>query len=128
MRPAKSPRPRVTEAAEQETLIAWARALANRLPALHYLHASLNGIKLTPQQARRFSRQGMLAGVPDLFLPYPVGQYHGLFIELKARDGRVSKEQQSMLDYLTAQGYCARACWGWNEARELVMMYLGGTA
>jgi hypothetical protein len=113
-----------SEAAEQQTLIAWARALSFSCPPLAYLHASLNGVRLSPNQARKASQQGMLAGIPDLFLPLPVAPYHGLFIELKTATGRLSPAQVSMLAYLNAQGYRAVCCRGWLAAKKEIESYL----
>ena len=114
------------EAAEQQTLIDWARLHQHKIPALRYLHASLNGIRLSPQQARRYKRQGMVAGVPDLCLPFPVAPYHGLYIELKTRTGATSEAQRGFLGYLTEVGYRAVVCRGWIEARDEIVAYLGG--
>ena len=35
----------------------------------------------------------MLSGVPDLFLPVPRNNFHGLYIEMKNEKGRVSVSQ-----------------------------------
>ena len=42
-----------------------------RYPYLEMLHCSLNGVKLSGTQAKIAKGQGMLSGVPDLFLPVP---------------------------------------------------------
>lgn len=49
---------------------------------------------------------GVKPGVPDMFLPVAREGCHGLYIELKRRDGgRVSPEQTAWMDALARQGY-----------------------
>ena len=67
------------------------------------------------------------AGVPDLCLPVARGQYHGLYIELKRqRGGRTSDHQSEWLDALSAQGYKAALCYGWEQAAGTIIEYLTG--
>jgi len=83
------------EAAHQAQVVEWAR-LASRsakYPMLNMLHCSLNGVKLSKTQAGIAKAQGMLSGVPDLFLPVPKNGFHGLFIEMKSEKGRVTENQ-----------------------------------
>lgn len=75
--------------------------------------------------------QGTKAGVPDMFLAVPRGEFHGLFIELKRPIVKgeakpvVSPEQKRWLKELEAQGYMATVCYGWVEAKETIESYLG---
>lgn len=70
-------------------------------------------------------QQGVKAGVPDLFLPIPKGDYHGLFIEMKRKDGgQLTKAQIGWLDKLNKQGYMARCCHGADNAIALIEHYL----
>ena len=43
-----------------------------------------NGGSRNKLEASNLKKQGVKAGVPDLFLPVGRGSYHGLFIELKS--------------------------------------------
>lgn len=71
--------------------------------------------------------EGVKAGVPDLCLPVARGQYHGLYIELKRqRGGRTSDHQSEWLDALSAQGYKAALCYGWEQAAGTIIEYLTG--
>lgn len=55
------------------------------------------------------------------------GQYHGLYIELKRqRGGRTSDHQSEWLDALSAQGYKAALCYGWEQAAGTIIEYLTG--
>lgn len=86
-----------------------------------------NGGSRNKIEAARLKMQGVKAGVPDLFLPVARGCYHGLFVELKKREGgRVSKEQRCWIESLEKEGYCARICHGWDAARETIEAYLRG--
>ena len=68
---------------------------------------------------------GATAGVPDLFLPVPTSQYHGLFIEMKrTKGGKVSPEQKEWLEYLNSAGYRAVVCKGFLEAKAVIESYL----
>lgn len=81
------------------------------------------------QQARRgayMKAEGLRKGVADYMLAFPVGRYHGMFLELKSEDGDVSKEQRDFLDKTTMRGYYSVACFGLDDAREQIEKYLGG--
>jgi hypothetical protein len=48
--------------------------------------------------AGKLRAEGVRAGVPDICLPVPRGEYHGLFIELKRpKGGHVSEEQEAWI-------------------------------
>ena len=61
------------EADQQKQVVTWARwaSKSGKYPMLEMLHCSLNGVKLSAIQASIAKAQGMLSGVPDLFLPVP---------------------------------------------------------
>lgn len=96
------------------------------------LVASANGAHLAGsyRQAARLKAAGMAVGFPDLFLPVARGSWHGLAIEMKRpattldRAGIVSREQADWLEFLRNQGYCALACFGVDEAIDVISRYL----
>jgi hypothetical protein len=59
-----------------------------------------------------------------LFLPYPVGGYHGLYIEMKADGGTLRDEQRDFIDYANEVGYSCVVCHGFDEAIDAIMSYL----
>ncbi len=69
--------------------------------------------------------EGLRPGAPDYFLAIPVHDHPGLFIELKAKKGRVSDSQKKMIEILKQNGYHAVVCYGWEEAKNEIQKYLG---
>ena len=75
------------------------------------------------------TRQGLKKGFPDNFIAEPNKKYHGLFIELKRAKKRLSKisaEQKAWIKDLSEKGYKAVVCYGAEEAKRVVLEYLGG--
>lgn len=102
------------------------------------LFAIPNGGERGEAQAARLVAAGVKRGVPDIFLPTAMGGYHGLFIELKKPKrvgkrggmiggGVVSDDQEKWGNVLVKEGYCLAVAWGWEQARDIIAMYLAGT-
>lgn len=113
-----------SEATEQERLISWAQWQHNRFPELKLLFHIPNGGSRNTLEAANLKRQGVKAGVPDLFLPVARGTYHGLFIEMKWGKNTVTDKQDEWLHDLTVQGYKAAVCYGADEAMDIITNYL----
>jgi len=118
------------ESWEQSTLIQWWHSGGRQslgLPEQALLYSIPNGACKSPAAAQQFKREGLLAGVPDLFLAWPSGGRHGLYIEMKRRaGGRVSPEQTETMAALSAAGYSCAVCHGWNEAASAIATYIHG--
>ena len=72
--------------------------------------------------------EGVKSGVPDMFLPIPVGAYCGMFIELKRRQGgQISSSQREFLRALVSR-YRAVVANGAEQAIEKILAYLEGKA
>ncbi len=110
----------MTEAQEQEAVVEYCDIL--KIPIFHIP----NGGKRKASEAAHLKRQGVRAGVPDLFVPVACGQYHGLFIEMKAGKNKPTEKQIKWLSLLREQGYCAYVCVGSESAMRLIRKYLEG--
>ena len=77
-------------------------------------------------EAINLKREGVTAGVLDLVVAYPVGEFGGLFIEMKADAGKLTKEQKDWSEYLRGVGYAVAACWTVDEFMATVGMYMKG--
>ena len=110
-----------TEHLEQVTLLQWYDATYPD----NALFAIPNGGKRHPRVALEMKREGVRPGVPDLMLPIPSGGYCGLFIEMKKqKGGRTSSEQKKWLERLSANGYRAVVCAGFEAAKAEIEAYL----
>lgn len=115
-----------TEDEEQTWLFSWAELNMGRFPELKLMHHIPNGGKRSKSEAARFKAMGVKPGVSDVFLPVPRGKYHGLYIELKALDGRPSKDQKDFITAVVEQGYAGFVAYGGEEAAGIVEAYLKG--
>lgn len=109
---------------EQETLMQWTVYAMGMYPELKLLYHVPNGGKRNTAEAAHLKRQGVKAGVPDLCLPVPRGNYHGLYTEMKAKSNQPTEEQIQWLESLSAQGYKTAVCWGYEAARSVIESYL----
>lgn len=97
-----------------------------------------SGVKLSPWQAKMQKMQnGGRRAWPDMMIAEPIGNHHGLFIELKREGSRLKKqngewasshiaEQNIMLNELSNKGYKAEFAIGFEQALDLIDDYLGG--
>lgn len=123
-----------TEHDEQVALFRWAEVSRHRYPQLKLMFAIPNGYNKSMAGAMKAKREGLKAGVPDIFLP-TLGaskvlgrKYYGLFVEMKRLKpkGKTSPEQREWIAALAGNGYAVHVCWGWEAARDVIIDYLEG--
>lgn len=114
----------MSEHAEQCAVVKW---FDMQYPALRgRLFAVPNGGARHPAVAGKLKAEGVRKGVPDLWLPVPAHGLHGLVIELKAKGGRLTPEQDDWINFLGGKGYMAVLCVGADAAMETIRGYLEG--
>lgn len=113
-----------TEAGAQEFLMQWAAVQSGKYPELKLLYHIPNGGKRNASEAAHLKRQGVKAGVPDLFLPAARMGYHGLYVELKVGRNKPTELQLQWQRDLTEQGYLSVICYGWEQAALAIKNYL----
>lgn len=119
-----------------------ARYLQMYYPDVIYRFDLAADLKLTVGQASKHKRLHPKRGYPDLFVAEPREikrvMYYGLFIELKKDGTRLRKkdgspasehiaEQGRTLTALWKKGYQAVFAVGFDEAKQVIDDYLGGT-
>lgn len=125
---------KISEHDHQVQVAGWCEIMGKgKYPMLKWIYAVPNGARVAWKTAKKLKAEGMKAGVPDLCLPWPVlpfdrtiGWYHGLYIEMKTKGGRLSADQKDWLEYLHGVGYKAVTAWSADEAIEAIEEYLNG--
>jgi len=113
------------ESEEQKALFNWWK----RTPyARHFVMYHIpNGGRRDKITGARLKAEGVVAGVPDVFLASPRQGFHGLYIEMKRQHGgTVQATQKELITALRQAGYRVEVCKGWWEAREVIENYLTG--
>ena len=108
----------------QILLFNWAKMQEKQHPELALLNASLNGVRLPMREALKAKASGMKKGYPDVFLPIARADKHGLFIEMKINKNKPTPEQLSWHDKLKEQNYHVEVCYGFQEAKQVIINYL----
>ena len=104
----------MSESTEQQALFQWAEFAAKKTPELKLMFAIPNGGKRNITTAARLKKEGVKSGVPDICLPVPCGEFHGLYIEMKIGKNKPSMNQLWLSEQLQGQGYRVDVCYGWG--------------
>lgn len=115
-----------SEYEEQCALFAWSALQCEVYPPLRLMFATLNGAAMHPATAAKMRRAGMVKGVPDVWLPWPVGDYAGLVFEMKVGRNTCTDEQKYFLSTLADCGWRTGVCYSADDAIRLVVDYLEG--
>lgn len=76
------------------------------------------------REAAIMKGEGVTAGVADLLLLVPNGEYHGLAIEMKTDVGRQNDNQKKWQKKVESQGYKYIVCRSFDDFRTEVCRYL----
>jgi hypothetical protein len=73
--------------------------------------------------------EGFVKGASDLFIAAPVGEYSGMWLEMKDKDKSykdVDEDQRIFLQDMLASGYYATWAAGFENAQRVVDDYMKG--
>lgn len=113
---------KLTEHQEQCLLIQWFKLTYPKYDKL--LFAIPNGGVRNIGTAVKLKKEGVVAGVPDLFLMLPKGGWHGMWIEMKVAGGKLQPNQVEFMGRATLLGYMSVVCYSFEEAKDLITEYL----
>lgn len=117
-------KPRYAESEHGRTFFRWCQLVTAAHPELDLIYHVPNGGRRGKVEAAIMKAEGVRKGMPDYHLPVARAGSIGLWIELKAPGGRVSKDQNERMDALRAAGHRCVVAVGWTEARDHVLEYL----
>ncbi len=106
---------KISEHEEQRNFVRWFRL---SYPGVRIM-AIPNGGARNIATAARLKAEGVVSGVPDLFIPA-----WRLWVEMKrAQGGIVSQQQKDWINYLESCGYSAIVCRGFDHAVEMAQEF-----
>lgn len=114
------------ESHHQQEVFKWALqpSIRAKWPELKLLFHIKNEERSGARAVAIDKAMGVKRGVPDLCLPVPRGQYHGLYIEMKNETGTATADQKWWGEELTLQGYYWEVCHGWRSAVRVIEWYM----
>jgi hypothetical protein len=83
-----------------------------------------NGGNRNPITGAILKREGVIAGVADLFVMKCNPEFAGLFIEMKASKGKASKAQEAFALSAILAGYAYFTCRSFDEFTSRVKTYM----
>ena len=86
--------------------------------------ATPNGGYRNVREAARLRTEGVLAGVPDIFIAEAKNGYNGLFIELKVGKNTLTESQHKIREKLLLAGYQHFVCYSFDEFMNIVNLYI----
>jgi hypothetical protein len=82
--------------------------------------------KRTASYGRRMREEGMLAGAFDIFITLPAHGFHGMWLELKSRQGKLSLLQHKFKRKQESVGYYCVVCYDIDDAIENLTWFING--
>ena len=114
------------ETENQIALFEWAQLNKGRFPEIETMYHIPNEGKRSQRLGAELKSMGLRKGFPDVCLPVPRRESGALYIELKAKNGKVSEDQKLWLKRLNNAGNCSVVCYGWEAAAKVIEDYLRG--
>jgi hypothetical protein len=106
----------------QKACVQWFRF---NYPSMKYLLFAIpNGGLRNIRVATKLKAEGVVAGVPDLFLAIPNQEANGLFIEMKAGKNQLTEAQKYMIGELQGQGYQCKVCRDFDHFMQIIKNYM----
>jgi len=110
------------EAINQSMFFDWLALARPNIRALTF--AIPNGGSRDAREGANLKRQGVTAGVFDVFVSVPSVNYNGLYIEFKHGRNKLTSAQKIFQEKVLNAGFAAVVCYNFDEAMNAVEEYL----
>jgi len=104
----------LSEHIDQVRTVGWFRATFRDV----LIFAIPNGGQRSRTAGYKLKLEGVVAGVPDLFIPE-----WRLFVEMKKEGGRLSPAQKELIPVLEDAGYTVLVPQGFEQARDMLLAF-----
>lgn len=92
------------------------------------LFAIPNGGLRNLKVAVKLKKEGVVSGIPDLFLAKGTTDYNGMFIEMKFKKGKKSDNQNKIHLKLIDNNYAVVTCWTYEGFIDIVTLYMNNVS
>lgn len=116
----------MSEAAEQIKVFEWAYWVKNKYPGIETMYHIANEGKRSASNGAYMKRQGLKSGVSDICVPVARCGYNNLYIELKTRNNKATKEQLKFIELINRYGGKALVVYEADNAIEVIKAYFEG--
>jgi hypothetical protein len=82
-----------------------------------------NGGNRSRIEAAIMQGEGVMSGVSDLFIPEPMQNFHGLWIEMKIKPNKLTDEQLKFTLRMVERDYKTAVCYSLDEFMKVVNDY-----
>lgn len=119
----------MSEHTEQTTFFQILALRSVKYPELKWIHSIPNASGVGGTHGARlgaqFKREGRKAGVWDVFVPLPRGEYKGAYIEFKFNKNKLSPEQIEFGEFIEKQGFFRGVAYTAEQGLEILENYTG---
>lgn len=88
------------------------------------IYAVPNGGQRNVIVASKLKSEGVLSGVSDLFVMLSKGGFHGLYIEMKRKGGKLTDNQKEFFKTATNKGYLCSKCESFEDFHNTITTYM----
>lgn len=114
----------MSEHTEQKAVFNTLAWYERKYPILKWVHAIPNGGHRHVAVAKRMKAEGVKAGVWDIFVPVPVDDKAGMYLEMKFGYNKLRESQQQFREAV-GDAYEWQVCYSAVEACHAIGEYLG---
>ena len=114
----------MSEHDEQVKVVRWCRSAGKILFKDLFVYSIPNAAKRGYQSAAWLIAEGLTAGVPDLCIATPRGNYGALYIEMKYGKNTLTDDQKRVIPLVSKSGNKCVVCYSAKEAIAEIEKYL----